>query len=210
MFTPDGKLGWMINSLMFCDTYDVDPASDGGEIYGAYNHLHLDLSQTAPGKEQKYVGYNWDVRKYGEPVRPGACQCIVRRLGADKRLVMYTSGQGFIGDINIYRYDGEIAIPAGRIHDRDVWVDANGNGKEEPEEIAKMATSIGGNTSLCVDSKGDVWTVRTDTDGTSMRHFTFKGFNGKGVPIYSAVRGAGYEECPLPRGGQQNQRLGHG
>ena len=120
MFKPDGKLGWMLNSLMFCNTYDVDPASDGAEIYGAYNHLHLDLSQAEPGKEQKYVGYNWDLRKYGEPDRAGSAQSIVRRLGSDKRLVMYTTGQGVIDYIKIFRYEGEIAVPAGRIGGSDV------------------------------------------------------------------------------------------
>lgn len=68
----------------FQATYDVDPASDGAEIYGTYNHLHLDLSQTEPGKEQKFMGYNWDLRNFGEPVRAGSSHrldyWLVRRL----------------------------------------------------------------------------------------------------------------------------------
>jgi hypothetical protein len=63
-FTPDGRLVWMVHSLMFCNTYDVDPTSNGAEIYGAYSHVHLDLSKTAPGSEQRYLGYNWDLCRY--------------------------------------------------------------------------------------------------------------------------------------------------
>ena len=210
MFTPDGGLGWMVNSLMFCNTYDVDPASDGAEIYGTFNHLKLDLSQTEPGKEQRYVAYNWDLRNFGEPVRAGNSQSIIRRLGADKRLAMFTSGQGVIGDINIFRYEGEIAIPAGGTRNRGnaLWIDTNGNGKEEPEEITKMASPIGWITGLCVDSKGDIWAANSTTGGSFMRHFTFKGFRGKDVPIYSGVRGEGYEDVRFPEEGDKTNAWG--
>jgi hypothetical protein len=210
MFTPDGKFGWMLNSLMFCNTYDVDPASDGADIYGTYNHLKLDLSQTGPGKEQKYVGYNWDIGKYGEPVRAGSSQSIVRRLGDDKKLVMFTSGQGQVGDINIYRYDGEIAIPAGGTRDsgKNLWSDSNGNGKEDADEIVKMESEISWITSLCVDSKGDIWAGNARTDGCFMRHFTFKGINDKGVPLYSGVKGEGYEDVRFPEEGDKTNAWG--
>ena len=210
MFAPDGKLGWMLNSLMFCNTYDVDPASDGSEIYGTYNHLHLDLSRTAPGTEQKFVGYNWDLRNFGEPVRAGSSQAIVRRLGADRRLVMFSSGQGTVGDINIFRYDGEIAIPAGGTRNQGsaLWIDANGNGTAEPEEIAKMDSSIGWITGLCVDSRGDIWAATATTGGSFMRHFMFKGMNPSGVPLYSGVQGEGYADIRYPEEGDKTSGWG--
>jgi len=205
MFTPEGKFGWMVHSLMFCNTYDVDPASDGSELYGTYNHLKLDLSRTEPGSEQRYVAYNWDLRKYGEPIRQGSSQTIVRRLGPDKRLIMFTSGQGDMGDIHIFRFEGEIAVPCGSIHNQvngnAVWIDANGNGKAEPEESTKMPSSIQGITGVCVDTKGDIWTAVPTTGGAFMRHFFFKGFNTHGVPVYSGVQGKGYEDIPFPEGG---------
>jgi hypothetical protein len=208
MFAPDGKCGWMLNSLMFCNTYDVDPASDGAEIYGTYNHLHLDLAQSGPGKEQQYVGYNWDIHHFGAPVRAGDSQAILRRLGPDKRLVMYTSGQGVIGDIKIFRYDGEIAIPAGRIGGSDLWIDANGDGKETPDEVVKMASSIGWITGLCIDCKGDIWAAQTTTAGSFLRHFPFKGFNDKGVPVYSGVKGQGYVDVSVPEEGEKTSAWG--
>ena len=210
MFTPDGKFGWMVHSLMFCNTYDFDPASDGSEIYGTYNHLHLDLSQTEPGREQKYVGYNWDLRKFGEPVRAGNSQSIVRRLGADQRLAMFTTGQGVIGDIHVFRYEGEIAMPAGgtRQGGNALWIDANGNGQEEPEEMTKMASPIGWITGLCVDARGDLWAANSTTGGCFMRHFTFQGLTGKGGPIYRGVQGDGYEDLRFPDEGDKTNAWG--
>ncbi|HEY8665777.1 MAG TPA: hypothetical protein VIL86_03885 [Tepidisphaeraceae bacterium] len=212
MFTPDGQFKWMLNSLMFCDTYDVDPAGDGAEIYGTYNHLKLDLSKTEPGKEQTYIGYNWDWRNFGEPVRAGSSQSIVRRLGTgtDKRLVMFTSGQGTVGDINIYRYDGEIAIPAGgtRAGGKSLWIDANGDGKESPDELTKMDSPIGWVTTLCVDSKGDLWAGVPSTGGSFMRHFPFKGINDKGVPLYGGAKGEGYQDFRFPEEGDKTSGWG--
>ena len=210
MFTQKGKFGWMLNSLMFCNTYDVDPASDGAHLYGTYNHLKLNLAKTKPGTEQTYVGYNWDLRNYGDPVRAGGSQSIVRRLGAEKRLVMYSSGQGNIGDINIYRYTGELAIPAGSVCEggSTVWIDTNGNGKMEDAEKTKMASSISWLTSLVVDGKGDIWATMTSTGGSFMRHFFFKGFNAAGVPLYSGVKGEGYVDVPYPEEGEKTSGWG--
>ncbi len=210
MFTPEGKLGWMINSLMFCNTYDVDPASDGAEIYGTYNHLQLDLTQTEPGREQRYVGYNWDLRNFGEPDRAASSQAIVRRLGPDKRLAMFTSGQGNIGDIKIFRYDGERAIPAGgtRDHGNVLWIDANGNGRDEPEELTKMASAIGWITGLCVDTKGDLWAANATTGGCFMRHFFFQGLTAKGVPIYSGLKDEGFADIRFPEEGDKTNAWG--
>lgn len=210
MFTPAGKLGWMLNSLMFCNTYDFDPASDGTELYGAYNHLKLDLAQSAPGREQKYIGYNWDLRRFGEPDRAGSSQAIVRRLGPEKRLVMFTSGQGQIGDLKIFRYNGELAIPCGDTRDGGsaLWIDTNGNGKAEPEEITSMASAIGWVTGLCVDAKGDIWAAVSATDGSFMRHFTFKGISAGGVPCYSGLKGEGYDDIRFPEEGDTTNAWG--
>ncbi len=210
MFTPDGKMEWMLHSLMFCNTYDVDPDSDGSEIYGTYNHLHLDLSKTEPGSEQRYVAYNWDIQKYGEPVRAGSSQSILRRLGSDRQLVMFTSGQGTVGDINIFRYEGEIAVPCGGTRDggKNLWIDINGDGREDAGESAVMDSPVGWVTTMCVDSKGDLWAGVPATNGSFMRHFFFKGINEKGVTLYSAVKGDGYEDVRFPDEGDKTNAWG--
>ncbi len=39
----------------------------------------------------RYVGCNWDLRRFGEPDRVGSSQAIDRRLGSEKQLAMFTS-----------------------------------------------------------------------------------------------------------------------
>lgn len=216
-FAPRGKGGWnggqpewQLNSLMFCNTYDVDPDSDGADLYGTYNHLKLDLSQTAPGREQQFFGYSWDLRRYGNPDRAGSSQSILRRLGPDRRLVMVTSGQGQVGDIKIFRYEGEIAIPAGGTRDRGkiLWIDTNADGRDDPDELTTMASPIGWITGLCVDSKGDIWAGNATTGGCFMRRFFFKGMSEKGVPLYDGRRGEGYEDIRFPEEGDKTNAWG--
>ncbi|MBC7624476.1 MAG: hypothetical protein H7232_13940 [Aeromicrobium sp.] len=206
--TPEGKLGWMVNSLMFCNTYDFDPTTDGTQLFGTYNNLKLDLAQKQPGKEQKYVSYNWDVRRYGEPDRAGGSQAIVRRLGPDKRRVMYTSGQGNIGDIKIFRYDRYLAIPSGSIRGNDIWIDINGDGKEQPEEVSKMPSGIGWVTTVVVDARGDIYAGCPTTGGSFYRRFFFKGFNDKGVPLYRATQGDGFVDTRFPEEGDKTNAWG--
>jgi len=204
MFTPDGKLGWMVNSLMFCNTYDVDPASDGQEIYGTYNRLRLNLDNTAPGSEQTYTSYNWDHRRFGDPWRVSGSQAIVRRMGEDKALIMFTSGQGNMLDTYIFRYEGELAIPCGTIRrDGTMWIDADGDGKESPDEVTKMESGFGGHTAICVDSHGDLWIGVPTSRGSWMRRFFFKGLNEHGAPVYGGKEGEDYEDIRFPDEGDK-------
>jgi hypothetical protein len=200
-FGPDGRFEWMINSLMFCNTYDVDPDSDGAEIYSTFNHLHLDLSKTEPGTEQTYISYNWDLGRFGEPARPANSQAIVRRIGPERRLVMYTTGQGAIDHIRIFRYEGEIAIPAGRIKDSELWIDSSGDGKEAKTELTIMKSPVHNITGVSVDSRGDLWTAVSIGSGSFMRHFSIQGLTSHGAPIYSGISGAGYEDIQFPEEG---------
>ncbi len=93
----------------------------------------MDYSKTAPGSEWKYVSYNWDPLKYGPQQRGNVSSALMRRVGPKRSLIMYTSGQGQVGYAGIYRFDGEIAVPAGKISPSkkggmDVWIDQNGDG----------------------------------------------------------------------------------
>jgi len=210
MFTPEGQLGWKLFSLMFCSTYDVDPASDGAAIYGTYNHIKLDLTKTAPGAEQTYVSYNWDHRRFPEPFRPHNSQAIVRRVGKDNHRVMFTSSQGVLETIHIFRYEGELAIPCGAIRtDNKLWIDLNGDGEESPDEIIAMGGQpLGWASAICVDSRGDVWMGVATTDGSWMRHFFLKGVTDKGVPIYGGKEGEDFEDFRFPDEGAKTSAWG--
>ncbi len=205
---PNGTTSWMLNSLMFCATYDVDPDSDGRDIYGTYNHLRLDLAKTAPGSEQNYRSYNWDLNRSGLPVRPDKSQAILRRLGTNRQLVMYTTGQGLIENINIYRYQGEIAIPAGGTRDNGkiLWIDTNEDGIEDPAERTVMTTELRCITHLCVEPNGDMW-ITDATSGSFVRHFQVTGLSPKGVPLYQGTS-EGYTDTRFPEEGDKTSAWG--
>ncbi len=203
-FRPDGKLEWMLNSLIFCNTYDVDPDSYGADIYATYNHLKLDLSKTAPGSEQTFFGYNWDLRRFGAPERVGNSQSIVRRLGPNRDLFMFTTGQGDIQDVNIYRKDGELWIPCGSIRERGkrLWIDANGDGIETDGESTPLEGRLNWITGVDVDDCGDIRVVVSVAGrGSHLGHLAFLGLNEHGVPLYNGAEGQGLEVLRAPEEG---------
>jgi len=197
-FAPDGTFRWHLYSLVFCNTYDFDPASDGTDLYGNHTHVRLDLNKTKPGTEQTYVGYNWDWRRFGTAPGRGGSQSILRRLGEDSRLIQYTSGQGDLVETRIFRHEGELTVPCGTINrNGTMWIDTNGDGKESPDEVSKLEGGSFHNTSLAVDSRGDIWMGLNGRDGSQVRRFIFKGLNEHGVPIYGHKKGD-YEDTRIP------------
>ena len=207
-FNPNGSSGWMLNSLMFCATYDVDPDSDGRDIFGTYNHLRLDLTKMAPGSEQSYRAYNWDLNRFGLPVRADKSQAIIRRLGPTRQLVMYTTGQGTLENLNVYRYEGELAIPAGGTRDTNkiLWIDTNEDGIEDPSERTAMPTPLNWITHVCVEPNGDLW-ITDATTGSFVRHFPLTGLSPKGVPLYRGTAD-GYTDDRFPEEGDKTSAWG--
>jgi sugar lactone lactonase YvrE len=196
-FTPGGDLVWMLATLPFCCTPDFDPDSDGKQVYGVYCHASMDYSRAVPGSEWKYVAYNWNPSLYGPPPRQGAAQSIVRRIGPKRALFQFTSGQGTVDYIGIFRYDNEVAIPCGQIRNdgAEIWTDADGDGKETGDEVAK-GSAAGGLCSFSVDKKGDLW-LSCIAQTPVLRHFICKGINASGAPIYDFKPGD-YEDIPFP------------
>ena len=190
---PDGSLVWMVNGLLFCNTVGVDPASDGADIYSTYHHMGLDLTKSAPGSEWTYKAYNWDIRNYGAPVRGSASQALLRRLGPKKDLILFTSGQGNIESAKIFRYQGELAIPAGEIRPNSIWIDTNGDGKETTDEVSPLSTQIAW---FSVADTGDIFFCGgIDVVGRQLR---FKGMTDKGVPLYGVTKDKDYVDFMFP------------
>ena len=203
-FAPSGALKWDLHSLVFTNTYDFDPGSDGTELYTTFNHVHLDFKPGSTQPNQQYKAYMWDWRRYGEPERADSSQAIVHRFG--ESLVMVTTGQGNIGEIKIFRKSGELFIPAGGICDSGAsfWTDKNGDGIMQPSEKEKMGSPLNP-TGVQIDSHGDIWAMVTSTAGSFLRHFKLHGITAQGVPIYGAKPGSDYDDIPLPEeGGKVN------
>lgn len=197
-FSPTGSLLWMVEGLPFCNTPGIDPDSDGADAYSPFWHGSLDLSKTAPGSEWAFQSYDWNPTLYGAVPRQGGSQSMVRRLGPNHSLFMYTSGQGVVGYCGIYRYGGETAIPCGQISadGSQIWVDANGDGIETPDEVVTGPAS-GYLSRFYVDSNGDLWFAFLLTNSVSLRHYKFMGLNSIGAPIYDFNAGD-YEDIPYP------------
>jgi hypothetical protein len=211
-FTPDGVLAWRLNSLMFCNTPDVDPDSDGTEIYSTYVHMGLDLDKTAAGREWSLKSYSWDAGRFGKPVRQGNSQAIVRRVGPDRKLVLYTSGQGQVESAKIFRYEGEIAIPCGEVQKNGthVWVDTNGDGRETPDEVQSHKGN-GSLSSFAVDDRGDIWLalIHAGPQPPIVRHFRMLGLTPHGGPRYGTADGE-VEDIPFPGNGAEKTPRGWG
>jgi hypothetical protein len=186
---------------------DFDPDGDGRELYGPFKHYTMDYARTAPGGEWSFTGYNWDPWRHG-PAPRDAISAEVRRLGDRRSLVMYASAQGSAGICRIHRYEGEIAVPCGRIEPHlegngvpfnkfKLWYDADGDGKESPDEVSFAPRPGGDFTSFDVDSRGDVWVVLHDSNDPHLRRWTCKGIDARGAPIYGTAAGD-YEDVPYP------------
>ncbi|CCH66193.1 FIG00877330: hypothetical protein [Richelia intracellularis HH01] len=206
-FSPSGKLQWQLLGLHFIDNVDINPLTDGLDVFAKQEHFHMDYSKPV-GKQWKYQAYTLNPFKY--PQDP--------RLHTSPTSVFFRIIQGkpfmFLTDmynsfLEIYRFnsktDGEIAIPAGMFVGTNgkggkaipgdwlttqpnkgewIWCDHNGNGAFDQGEYDSNYDYpyIGG---WWVDSKGDIWKTLRTHDGMGIRHYPLQEIDAKGNPIYS-------------------------
>jgi hypothetical protein len=204
-FSPSGKKLWQLLGLFFVDNTDVDPKTDGVDVFGKQEHFVMDYSQP-PGKKWTYKNYTLHPFKYPQDPRLHTAphSSFVRRIQGQR--FMYLTNM-FSSFVQIYRFDPtnkhQIAIPSGMFvgtsdkgekavtgnwppHQPEkgewIWRDRNGNGKFDKDEYDRYEDYpyIGG---WWVDSKGDIWrTLRTE-DG--IRRYPLQGLDKHGNPIYS-------------------------
>jgi hypothetical protein len=205
-FSPSGAMQWRVLGLPFVDNADVDPKTDGIQVYTIHDRYMMDYSKPV-GKQWTYKGYTFNPFKYPDDIRlRNAHGSVFFRRIQGKPFMYFTDMFGSF--LHIYRFnpatDGEIAIPSTMLVNTSekeekvqassfppnqpqigdwIWRDRNGNGsfdKGEYEASGRDYPYIGG---WWVDSKGDVWkTVRTEN---GIRHFPLQGIDAKGNPIYS-------------------------
>jgi hypothetical protein len=203
-YTPDGKMIWAVRGLEGTDNGDFDPDSDGCAIIGPFKQFKMDYSRSAPGSEWSYFAFNWDPRRYGSQPKDNCRSAVVRRLGPQRQLVMFTSRVLNARPVQMFRFDGAIAVPCGRITNDlqkrtcELWLDKNGDGQETPEEVSSSPAPPGCTLeSFDVGDNGDVWTVWHSQTKPVIRRFLFQGFDGHGAPTYKLTEG-GYEDSPVP------------
>ena len=203
--TPGGKLVWELYGHFFVDVACADPATDGRDVWGVQEHYVMDYKKP-PGKEAAWVGYSLDRHKY--PHDPRGLTYVKQQgeHGLTSPQIVYLNGKRFMfvggmfasNFINIFRYDGEMAIPSGAlmqwgsgIYRTDlkwppnrregtfIWRDLNGDGDYQAQEFNPNADRVKPGP-FWVDKKGDIWMAY------GFFRYDFQGLDQRGNPIYRA------------------------
>ncbi|MEO8352399.1 MAG: hypothetical protein ABI680_11755 [Chthoniobacteraceae bacterium] len=162
-FSPDGKLRWQLNGEFFCDLAVADPSNDASDVWGIQERYAMDWSKPA-GQDSRWVGYTLNRNLY--PNDPRGLMHVKQQgeHGLTSPQIVYLEGKRFMfvggmfasNFINIFRFDGEIAVPSGLIlqwgnnlYNTDlkwppnkpegrpsIWRDLNGDGDYQANEFA--------------------------------------------------------------------------
>ena len=222
-FSPDGKMLWQLYGLCFVDLACADPTTDGRDVWGIQEHYVMDYAKPA-GREANWVGYSLDRHRY--PDDPRGLMFVKQQgeHGLTSPQIVYLKGKRFLfvggmfasNFINIFRYDGEIAVPSGLIlqwgnnlYNTDlkwppnkspgtsIWRDTNGDGDYEADEFAPNTDRVQPGP-FWVDKKGNIWMAY------GFFRYDFQGLDAKGNPIY---RGDKITVLDKPQGVNKVARL---
>jgi len=222
-FSPDGKMLWQLYGLCFVDLACADPTTDGRDVWGIQEHYVMDYAKPA-GREASWVGYSLDRHRY--PDDPRGLMFVKQQgeHGLTSPQIVYLKGKRFLfvggmfasNFINIFRYDGEIAVPSGLIlqwgnnlYNTDlkwppnkppgtsIWRDTNGDGDYEADEFAPNTDRVQPGP-FWVDKKGNIWMAY------GFFRYDFQGLDAKGNPIY---RGDKITVLDKPQGVNKVARL---
>lgn len=204
-FSPDGKFLWELYGHFFVDVACPDPSTDGLDMWGIQEHYKMDYSRSS-GKEATWIGYSLDRNRY--PNDPRGLMFVKQQgehgltspqiVYLEGRRFMFTGGMFASNFINIFRYDGEIAIPSGLImqwtgglyrtdlkwppqrpKETFIWRDLNGDGHYQANEYQANCSKVHPGP-FWVDSKGNIWMAY------GFFRYDFQGLDSEGNPIYSA------------------------
>jgi len=213
-FSPQGQMLWELLGLEFVDGADVDPATDGADVFTTECRYTMDWSKPGAGNQWKWRSQTVDPRRHPNDPRlhenhhDFTCP-LFRRLGGKPFLVIRGMFQHMLV---IYKLDGEIAVPSvlfakGPFHvgpwqppgqpekGRWIWRDANGDGDFQADEFLEAdGVREPESWGWWMDDRGDVW--QADQGGKEpIRHYPLQGFDPKGNPIY---RRAASKTFPMP------------
>ena len=201
--TPAGKLIWELYDHIFVDVGCVDPTSDGRDVWTVAEHYTMDYTKT-DGREAKWVGHSLNRVKY--PNDPRGLTFVRRQgeHGLTSPQIVYLQGKRFMfvggmfasNFINIFRYDGEMAVPSGLVmqwggpiyrtelkwppHKPSgtfIWRDRNGDGDYQPDEYEPNTDRVKPGP-FWVDKKGNIWMAY------GFFRYDFQGLDEHGNPIY--------------------------
>jgi hypothetical protein len=203
--TPDGKLRWELHGEFFCDVAVADPTDDAATVWGIQERYAMDWSKP-PGRDSKWIGYTLNRHRY--PNDPRGLMHVKQQgeHGLTSPQISCIQGKRFLfvggmfasNFINIFRFDGEIAVPSGLILQwgndlyntglkwpphkpagASIWRDANGDGDYQAEEFASNTPRVKPGP-FWVDKKGNIWMAY------GFFRYDCQGLDVKDNPVYSA------------------------
>lgn len=216
-FSPAGELLWELRGDMFVDLVSADPFTDALDVWGVQEHYQMDYRQ-APGREAKLVGYSLDRHRF--PNDPRGLTFVKQNgeHGLTSPQVVYINGKRFLfvagmfasNFINIFRYDGELAVPSGLILQwgnnlyrteqkwpphkpvgkPSIWRDMNGDGDYQANEFLPNTEHVKPGP-FWVDQKGNIWMAY------GFFRYDCQGLDERGNPIYRSDK---ITTLDLPRG----------
>jgi hypothetical protein len=187
-FDSSGKMNWEVLGLAFVDVAAVDPFSDGADVYTKQEHFSMDYSKP-PGKEAAWKGYTLDSVTYPGDWRDQRYHHMyaweMRRVSGKKFL--YTSDMDFahLGVVRFANDSGsrdEVAIPCANLSEGDgIWVDANGDGKQDAFEYTKPFEPNHKMHGKFVDENGGLWIA---VESRKIHYIPCDGVDRNGVPMF--------------------------
>ncbi len=204
--TLDGELNWEIYGLFFCDLAYPDPSNDARTIWGIQERFEMDYGRTEPGSEANWTHYTLDRQTWPDDPRGLTFVKQQGEHGLTSPQIVYLEGERFMfvggmfasNFINIFRWDGEIAVPSGLIMQWDgplyrttlswppdrpegtfIWRDLAGDGQYDASEY-RPNTELVRPGPFWVDTAGDIWMPY------GFFRYHFQGLDEHGNPIYSA------------------------
>ncbi|MBA3847693.1 MAG: hypothetical protein H0X45_13760, partial [Planctomycetes bacterium] len=206
-YAPDGALRWQLECTVFCTIADLDPATDGRDLYTGSHHYAAVPGQP-PGKDWRWVGWTSDWQR--SPEYPsGGGEILMRRL-ANGKLYRYGFGEPTL--VQRQEDDSEIFVPAAAVWGRDfqkvarpagapesgrlAWCDRNGDGRTQPEELEpapKDDRPVQAFYSTWVDRDGGIWDPQ---DRGGVRYLPLSGFTDGGAPIYDWKQAQWFKRPP--------------
>jgi DNA-binding beta-propeller fold protein YncE len=210
---PRGALAWEVDGLIPSGNAVANPATDGADVYTGTEHFRIDYD-AAPGKEWSWKGHTLDSHIEPEDVRlnGGYHPIAVRRIGDHDFL--FSTSQGYYGNLAVHRIDGETAVPVGFIaavstgwvpenkatqfHNGNptaplgwMWADLDGDGRFQRSEITQSGTYDQDDFGWDVDAKGNLWIAKNP----KIAEMPLGALTPAGSPTYSY---ATMKSTPMP------------
>jgi len=204
-FTPEGKLRWELHGEFFCDLAVADPSNDAADVWGMQERYAMDWSKP-PGQESRWRSYTLNRTQY--PNDPRGLMHVKQQgehgltspqiVYLQRKRFLFAGGMFASNFISIFRFEGEVAVPAGLIQQwsnnlfntdlkwpphkpagTSIWRDTNGDGDYQADEFGLNSERVKPGP-FCVDQKGNIWMAY------GFFRYDFQGLDAKGNPIYDA------------------------